>query len=149
MPVLEALAYHPRWSCWASPAPANRRLSAYLALSLAEAGLGDGAALSAAATLGRTAHCSVRVILREFAATLPADLKQGRAAQLWQFIHDELIDCGLPARTGTILQEVAANSGALFIFDGLDEAGDEARRALVLEAVTEFMRGAGDSAASC
>ena len=50
-------------------------------------------------------------------------------------IHDDL---------GALLHKVADQSGALFLFDGLDEAGDEQRRARVLEAVTEFMSTAGD-----
>ncbi|MBI5564433.1 MAG: SUMF1/EgtB/PvdO family nonheme iron enzyme [Chloroflexi bacterium] len=144
VPALEALAYHPTMVLLGKPGSGKTTLSSYLALNLAEAGLGDEAALPRlGSNWPNTPVLPVRVILRKFAATLPAGLKQGRAVQLWQFIAAELTNCGLLAKTGTILQEVAAKSGALFIFDGLDEAGDEVRRTRVLEAVTEFMRGAG------
>ncbi len=144
VPALEALAYHPQLVLLGKPGSGKTTLSSYLALNLAEAGLGDEVALRRlGSNWTHTSILPVRVILRKFAATLSPGLKQGRAVQLWQFIAAELTNCGLLAKTGTILQEVAAKSGALFIFDGLDEAGDEARRTRVIEAVSEFMRSAG------
>ena len=40
----------------------------------------------------------------------------------------EIVRCGLPEKAGELVQDVAAKSGALFLLDGLDEAGDEQRR---------------------
>ena len=45
--------------------------------------------------------------------------------------------------TGAALRQIAESEGALFLLDGLDEAGDDARRARVMEAVEEFMLKAG------
>jgi formylglycine-generating enzyme required for sulfatase activity len=142
--VLEALAHHPRLVLLGKPGSGKSTLSAYLALSLAQAGLGDATALKRlGAEWTHGPLLPVRVILRQFAASLPADLERGRAAQLWKFMGDELVNSGLPPDVGLLLQNVAAESGALFLLDGLDEAGDETRRARVMEAVTEFMRTAG------
>ncbi len=142
--ALEALAHHPKMVLLGVAGSGKSTLGYYLALSLAEAALGQAESLK---RLGedwtRGTLLPVRVVLRKFAASLPAELKQGRAAHLWQFIGDELINCGLNERTGKILRQAAAESGALFLLDGLDESGDETRRARVLEAAAEFMRSAG------
>ncbi len=143
--ALEALAYCPTMVLLGKPGSGKSTLSTYLALNLAEAGLGDDAALH---HLGEDwSHGSllpVRVILRQFAASLLADVQHGEAAHLWQFIKSEIVRCGLPDKASELVQDVAAKSGALFLLDGLDEVGDEQRRAIVLEAVTKFMHTAGD-----
>lgn len=145
VPVLEALAACPTMVLLGKPGSGKSTLSTYLALSLAQAGRGDEAAL---ARLGqdwtRGPLLPVRVILRQFAASLPADLKQGRARHLWDFIKSEVKGYGIHDELGSLLRQVADHSGALFLFDGLDEAGDEQRRAHTLEAVTEFMSTAGE-----
>ncbi len=149
--VLEALAHHPRLVLLGKPGSGKSTLSAYLALSLAQASLGGTAETGGRAALARLGQdwkhgllLPVRVVLRQFAASLPADLAQGRAAHLWKFMGDELTNCGLLDETGPLLQKMAAQSGALFLLDGLDEAGDDSRRARVMEAVLEFMRTAGE-----
>jgi formylglycine-generating enzyme required for sulfatase activity len=145
VPVLEALAACRQLVLLGKPGSGKSTLSTYLALSLAQAGRGDEAAL---ARLGSDwTHgplLPVRVILRQFAASLPADLKRGRADHLWDFIKSEVKGYGIHDELGSLLQQVADQNGALFLFDGLDEAGDEPRRACTLEAVTEFMSTAGE-----
>ncbi|HLF26340.1 MAG TPA: SUMF1/EgtB/PvdO family nonheme iron enzyme [Anaerolineae bacterium] len=143
--ALEALACHSRLVLLGAPGSGKSTLSLYLALSLAQAGLGIDAALKRLGqdwTFGPA--LPVRVVLRHFAASLTADLRRGRAGHLWEFIATELANSGLPKETGPLLRDVAEKSGALFLLDGLDEAGDETRRARVLEAVAEFMRSAGE-----
>ena len=144
VPVLEALAQHPKMVLLGRPGSGKSTLSTYLALSLAEAALGDQAALK---RLGKGwKHgplLPVPVVLREFAIGLPADLDRGRAKHLWDFIARDLANSGRGAGFGEMLRQVAETRGALFLLDGLDEAGDETRRARVLEAVEEFTRTAG------
>ena len=98
------------------PGSGKSTLSTYLALSLAQAGRGDEAAL---ARLGEDwTHgplLPVRVILRQFAASLPADLKRGRADHLWDFIKSEVKGYGIHDELGALLQKVADQSGALFL----------------------------------
>ena len=141
VPALEALAHHPKMVLLGRPGSGKSTLSTYLALSLAEAALGHAAALK---RLGRWwKHGSLLpmpVVLREFAATLPADLDRGRAKHLWDFIATDLANSGHGEATGAALRQAAEARGALFLLDGLDEAGDESRRARVLEAVDEFTR---------
>ncbi len=151
LPVLEALAHHPKMVLLGRPGSGKSTLSTYLALSLAEAALGDAAALKRLGKWWKHGPLlPVSVILREFAATLPADLDRGRAKQLWDFIAADLANSGRGEATAAALRQAAETHGALFLLDGLDEAGDEARRARVLEAVDEFTRTAGaKSAVSC
>ncbi len=144
VPVLEALAHHPKMVLLGRPGSGKSTLSTYLALSLAEAALGDPAALK---RLGKWWNhgplLPVPVTLREFAARLPAGLDRGRAKHLWDFIAADLADSGRGAGFGETLHQIAETRGALFLLDGLDEAGDEARRARVLEVVDDFTRNAG------
>jgi len=144
VPVLEALAHHPRLVLLGAPGSGKSTFSAYLALSLGEAAQGRKKSL---ARLGQWwkagALLPVRLVLREFAASLPRDIQKGRAQHLWDFLEDELKRLGLPARTADALRQTAQDSGALFLLDGLDEARDASTRDRVLEAVTEFAATAG------
>jgi hypothetical protein len=143
--VLEALACHRALVLLGAPGSGKSTFARYLALKLAVAGLGDHDALSCLGpewTYGPLVP--VHVILRKFAAGLPADLTVGRAGHVWSFLDQEFLNSGLPEETGPLLRGLADKAGILFLLDGLDEAGDEKRRARVLEAAAEFMRNAGD-----
>ena len=61
----------------------------------------------------------VRVVLREFAASLPADLERGRAKHLWDFIAADLANSGRQADTAAVLRKTAEARGAIFLLDGL------------------------------
>jgi formylglycine-generating enzyme required for sulfatase activity len=144
VPVLEALACQPRLVLLGAPGSGKSTLTAHVALSLAQARQGDSTALPRLGQWwGSGALLPVRVVLRKFAASLPAGLEQGRAGHLWKFLADELEGCGLPRKTAEAIQRAAHDSGALFLLDGLDEARDPATRARVLEAVAEFPQSAG------
>ncbi len=144
VPVLEALAYHPKMVLLGRPGSGKSTLSTYLALSLAEAALGDGVALERLGKWWKLGSLlPVPVVLREFAATLPSGLDRGRAKHLWDHITADLANSGRDAGFSETLRRVAETRGALFLLDGLDEAGDEARRGRVLEAVGEFTCTAG------
>ncbi len=142
--ALEALAVHPRLVLLGAPGSGKSTLSAYFALSLAEARKGAQKPL---ARLGRWwkagALLPVRIILREFAASLPAGLMKGCAEHLWIFLEAEFRKSALSSETFAALRQAALDDGALFFLDGLDEAAEAATRERVLEAVTDFVAGAG------
>ena len=130
VPVLEALAQCSQLALLGKPGSGKSTLSAYLALSLAEAGLNvPGTLERLGATWTHGPLLPVRVILRQLAETLPADLKRGRAEHVWDFIQAEVNGYAIHDDLGALLRQVADQSGALFLLDGLDEAGDDQRRA--------------------
>ena len=81
------------------------------------------------------------MVLRQFAASLPAGQATARAGDLWAHIGREMQASGLGAGAAPerYLQRIAQRSGALFLLDGLDECGDAARRAAVQAAVRELI----------
>jgi len=144
VPVLEALALHPKLVLLGVAGSGKSTFASYVALSLAQARSGDATALQ------RLGPCRdlgpllpVRVILREFADALPAGLDKGRAGHLWNFIETELERSGSPSGTARLLRNIAQGTGALFLLDGLDEAREQTTRVRILEAVAEFMSTAG------
>ena len=142
--VLEALAEHPRLVLQGAPGSGKSTLTAYLALSLSEAGQGRKKSLDRLGVWWKAgALVPVPVVLREFAASLPMDLEKGRAEHLWNFIEAELGRKGLPRGTAAALRERADDGGVLFLLDGLDEAREASTRERVMEAVTEFAASAG------
>ena len=144
VPVLEALAHHPSLVLLGAPGSGKSTLAAYLALSLGEAAQGKKKSLARLGQWWPAGPLSpVRIVLREFAASLPKKITKGRAQHLWDFLAAELKRLGLAAPTAAALRQTAADSGALFLLDGLDEAREAATRDHVLEAVTEFAATAG------
>ena len=144
VPVLEALGVHERLVVLGAPGSGKSTLTAFIALSLAQARLDQAGALDRLGSWWKSGPLlPVRVVLRQFAAWLPNDLDQGRAKHLWDFLETELERLGLARETAAALRQAAQQSGALFLLDGLDEARDEATRDRVLEAVAEFTRTAG------
>jgi formylglycine-generating enzyme required for sulfatase activity/energy-coupling factor transporter ATP-binding protein EcfA2 len=142
--VLEALALHPKMVLLGRPGSGKSTLIAFLALSLAEARLGEAKLeerLSNEWLHGPV--LPIRVILRKFAASLPPGLARGCARHVWDFLRQDLVNSELAATTADALRDAAKDKGALFLFDGLDEARDPQNRARVLEAVEDFVAHAG------
>ncbi len=146
VPALEAAAHHPRLVLLGAPGSGKSTLTAFLALSLAEAIQGKAKSLTRLGPWWKAGPLlPVRVVLREFAASLPRETTKGRAEHLWEFLAAEWKRLGLAAATADAVRERAAASdaGALFLLDGLDEAREATTRQRVLEAVTEFAATAG------
>jgi predicted NACHT family NTPase len=115
-----------------------------VALNLAQAALDQSGALRRLGQWWKFGPLlPVRIVLRQFAASLSNGLDRGRAKHLWDFLEIELQRLGLPHETAAVLRQAALSSGALFLFDGLDECRDRNTRARVLDAVAEFARTAG------
>ncbi|OQW94990.1 MAG: hypothetical protein BWK77_08290, partial [Verrucomicrobia bacterium A1] len=140
VPALEALASFPHMALLGAPGSGKSTLSTYVVLALAETRLGSRRALG---RLGPWwsfgALVPMRIVLRQFAASLPQSLERGRAKHLWDFIDADLANCGLPSQTGTALRRIVQKEGAFWILDGLDEMKDPTIRARVAEAVSEFV----------
>jgi hypothetical protein len=118
--VLEALAHDPRLVLLGAPGSGKSTLAAYLALSLAEAAQGRKKSLTRLGAWWKTDPLlPVRVVLREFAASLPPKIAKGRAEHLWEFLGAECKRLGLAAPTADALRQTAADAGALFLLDGL------------------------------
>jgi hypothetical protein len=144
--ALEALATHANLTLLGAPGSGKSTFGAYVMLALARAwqGLvplkqGLGPAWKAELLL------PIRVVLRRFAQSLAPGGQAPTAGDLWNFIADELHRSGWgEARTALqAVQMLARGHGALVLFDGLDECGDETRRAQVHAAVQQFVTSAG------
>jgi formylglycine-generating enzyme required for sulfatase activity len=137
--VMEALANFPRLALLGAPGSGKSTVGYYLALALAEARLGQKG-WRKRVDWKADALVPIRIVLREFATTLPALPASGRAEHLWKFIREELAKpWNLSAKTSDALQQVIQKEGAFFLLDGLDEIKDSAARARVAEAVSDFV----------
>jgi formylglycine-generating enzyme required for sulfatase activity len=111
---------------------------------LARAGQGDTTALT---ELGEDwlfgPLLPVRIVIRRFAEYLANARTDGNAADVWDFIEISFRQAGILPLTVSIIQKVARQRGALFLFDGLDEINQTSIRAKVLNAVNMFKQTAG------
>ncbi len=144
--ALQALATHRQLTLLGLPGSGKSTFGAHVLLAMAQAWQGQPGALQA---LGEAwehgAKLPIRVVLRQFSESLPAGDKPATAGDLWAFIAQDLqaSGYGLSDRTAEYLKRLARNQGALFLLDGLDECGDEARRKRVQAALNALVRSAG------
>lgn len=147
MPLLEAVQHNKRLVLLGDPGSGKSTFINYLTLCLAGARLepdrdwlgrlrrNDHNARKFA--WPKTAYVPVRVILRDFAASLPPDCECATADMLWSFIKEELVSHNL-GDYAPALQENLRKGECVVMLDGLDEVPDVARRALVRDAVLAF-----------
>ena len=141
--ALEALAACRALTLLGAPGSGKSTFGAFVLLALAQAWQGQRNQLEA---LGEGwphgALLPVRVVLRRFAEQHAGGSRKLTAGDIWQFIGQDLHDGGWGAadRAIVFVQRLARQHGALVLFDGLDECGDQARRDRVLAAVQAFMR---------
>ena len=140
--LLEALAHHREMVLLGKPGSGKSTFASYLALNLARAASGDEDGLKA---LGeRWTHgvlLPVRVTLREFAQFLVESKSEGAGGDIWGFVRSS-IHGKLGQHEADVIEQLAKRSGAVFIFDGLDEASSPEIRNRVVAAVEDFKRSA-------
>ncbi len=146
--ALEGLAEHRELTLLGKPGSGKSTFGASVLLALAQVWQGDVdklGDLGPAWTHGP--KLPIRVVLRHFAEKLPPGDAPARAGDLWDFIAEELKASGYGFSTGAMkyIERIARNHGALILFDGLDECGDETRRERVLAALREFITTTGDN----
>ncbi len=82
----------------------------------------------------------MRILLRRFAAWIPADCKKGNPGLVWDYLAHQLKEWGCGEFHGH-LKKILDTSGGVIFFDGLDEVSehDEQRaRSLLVEAIKTF-----------
>jgi len=144
--VFEALGVHPRMVLVGDAGSGKSTVGQFLTLALSRARLNDASLLT---RLGKTWTCGsllpVPLVLREFAAGLPAEHPRGCANDLWEYLGKNLVNCGKDARWVEAIRTTADREGALFLLDGWDETHDPLRLASVGEAIADLVRNMPDT----
>lgn len=82
----------------------------------------------------------VRIILREFAAWIPADSKCGKEGLVWEYLEHLLSTWGCQEYFSPLKYQLDDEGGVIF-FDGLDEVREEdkeRKRSLIVESISAF-----------
>ena len=98
VPVLEVLARHEKLVLLGAPGSAKSTLTSFVALSLAQAGLGEKDALARLGTWWTLGPLPPgRIVLRQFAGSpcFPKDAERGRTSHIWDFIAAELMPAAI------------------------------------------------------
>ncbi len=81
----------------------------------------------------------IRIILRRFAAWIPAGVSRGEGL-VWKYLEHQLEQCGCKEAFPSLRHQLTDEAGIVF-FDGLDEVretDEEAKRSLITAAIAEF-----------
>ncbi len=87
-----------------------------------------------------TSAVPVRIILREFAAWIPAERNHGSEGLVWEYIEHLLTTWGCQEHFGPLKHRLDEEGGIVF-FDGLDEVREEdeaKKRSLIVESISAF-----------
>ena len=141
IPAQEMINREPRLLLLGDPGSGKSTLVNFLAYVLAQAGRAEEAApwLERLIPWRHGPLLPLRVILREFAAGLPAGLQRGKATLLLQYLEAALSEMGLGAFWPSLHQALGEKkTPMLVLLDGLDEVPAGLRRAVV-ESVDDFV----------
>ena len=139
--AVEAVAALPRLVILGQPGGGKSTLVNHIAAQLARRRLGEAPADDKLSGWPADARpLPVVVILRRFAAWLPAGARRGEAGLVWGYLEHLLERCGCREAFRPLKQALADQGGIIF-FDGLDEVletDEEAKRSLIKEAIADF-----------
>jgi hypothetical protein len=143
--LTEALAYHRELTVLGAAGSGKSAFGASVLLTFAKAWLDKTDLAQSYPGWAHGLKLPIRLVLRKFVVNWPSGGHTATAGDLWDFICAELRALGFDANQNAIAHVLAAadKQGALFVFDGLDECGNEARRQHVLNAIEDFIKSAG------
>ena len=138
---LEAVAALPRLVILGQPGGGKSTLVNYIASQLAQCRLGkNGSDKQAAVWPHDDKPLPLRIILRRFAAWIPAERKSADAGLVWDYIKHQLTQWGCQEVYTQLKMNLTEHGGIIF-FDGLDEvrmSDEETKRQLIRDAIKAF-----------
>jgi len=141
--ALEAVAALPRLVILGKPGGGKTTLVNHLAAQLAYQRLDKTAeSKKLPGWTEKTPSLPVRIILRRFAAWLPADVHQGNCGQVWNYLEHRFDEWGCKEAFIPLKQKLFEKGGVI-IFDGLDEVRQsdaETKRTIIKEAIAQFSK---------
>ena len=141
IPAVEAVAAMPRLVILGQPGGGKSTLVNHLVAQLAQRRLGKtGATDKLPEWPPEEKPLPVRIVLRRFAAAIPPETKRGGAGLVWDYLEQQLKECGCKEFFQLLKQRLTEEAGAVF-FDGLDEVHEtdaEMKRSLITQAIAEF-----------
>ncbi len=139
--AVEAVAALPRVVILGQPGGGKSTLVNYIATQLARRRLDQAIANEKLPVWpAEEKPLPVRIILRRFAAWLPASASRGAAGMVWDYLEHQLQQGGCKEAFGP-LKRVLTEEGGVIFFDGLDEVretDEAAKRSLIKAAIAEF-----------
>ncbi|MGI9174183.1 MAG: SUMF1/EgtB/PvdO family nonheme iron enzyme [Rhodothermales bacterium] len=136
--AVEAVAALPRLVILGEPGGGKSTLVNHLATQLARRRLGEARSDVALPDWEADVRpLPVRIVLRRFAAWLPAETKRGEAGHVWDYLVHQCERWGCAPQG---VRRVLLEDAAVVFFDGLDEVSeaDAAKRSRIKEAIEAF-----------